>query len=280
MDSESIDLKYYRLKSILKEMNRVLVAFSGGVDSTLLLKVAKEVLAEDRILAVTAHSETTARHEMIAAIEMTARLGVGHLLFPSDEMDLPEFVSNPADRCYICKKSRFGRLVQLAKERGFTWVADGTNFDDHADYRPGMRAIRELGVRSPLSEARLHKEEIRILSKQIGLPTWNKASYACLASRIPYGTPINTDRLRQVDACEQFIRELGLAWQVRVRHYGDMARIEVEAESIARLAEPSNRKNLLDYFNKIGFKYIGLDLEGYQMGSMNRVLDQERVEVG
>ncbi|MDY0042902.1 MAG: ATP-dependent sacrificial sulfur transferase LarE [Desulforhabdus sp.] len=280
MTDESLASKYARLCGILREMKSVLLAFSGGVDSSLLLKVASDILGTDRLLTVTALSATTPRQELIDASDLAARLDVPHVQFASGEMDLPEFVNNSADRCYVCKSSRFADMVKLAEERGFDFVADGTNSDDHADYRPGMRAVRELGIRSPLSEANLTKQDIRLLSRDLGLLTWNKPSYACLASRIPYGMPITVEKLRHVDECEEFIRSLSTTVQVRVRHHGDTARIEIDPAELHQLIESSVRRSVIDYFKKSGFRYVAVDLEGYQMGSMNRVLDQEGEELG
>lgn len=271
-----VESKYTHLKNLLLEMKSVLVAFSGGVDSALLLSVALDVLGPERVLAVTASSATTARQEIADATSLAEKLKVPHVLFASREMELPEFVSNSADRCYACKKSRFTDMVQMAHERGIEFVADGTNSEDHADYRPGMRAVRELEIRSPLSEANLNKKEIRLLSQHLGLPTWDKPAYACLASRIPYGTPVTPESLKQVDDCEEFIRASGLAAQVRVRHHGDVARIEVPADDMTRLIEPAAARRIIDHFKQSGFKYVAVDLEGYQMGSMNRALDQGR----
>ena len=268
---QELESKYRELKSILMGMDRVLVAFSGGVDSTLLLKVAQEVLGND-LLAVTALSETMPQHERKAAIQLTEALGIEHLLVQSHELDIPEFVKNSHDKCYICKKSRFTDLVKLARERNFSYVVDGENMDDHTDYRPGTLAARELNVRSPLSEAGLSKNEIRRLSQKLNLPTWNKPSYACLASRIPYHTKITAEKLRQVDAGEEFIRKLGFSGQVRLRHYGDTARIELESEEIQELMEISTRNRIITFFKELGFKYVTLDLEGYSMGSLNRVI--------
>jgi uncharacterized protein len=267
-----LEAKYLRLQGILKEIGRVLIAFSGGVDSTLLLKVAKDVLGDD-VLAVTALSETTPRHEREDAVRFAKELGSEHLVVETDELDNPEFVKNPLDKCYVCKKSRFGGLVALAKEKGFPYVADGENLDDHGDFRPGMKATRELGVRSPLSEAGFSKQEIRQLSKGLNLPTWDKPPYACLASRIPYHSPISAEKLRQVDAGEEFIRDLGVV-QVRVRHYGETARIEVEAEDLPKVVSETFRNRIVDYFKELGFQTIALDLEGYRMGSLNPVINK------
>lgn len=269
---DELETKYERLQEILEEMGRVVIGFSGGVDSTLLLKVAKDVLG-DNVLAVTAFSETTPTHEREDAVSLAKQLGAEHLIVETHELDDEEFVKNPLNKCYVCKKSRFSGLMALAKEKGFNYVTDGANVDDWGDYRPGMLATEELGVRSPLSEAGLTKEEIRRLSKRLNLPTWNKPPYACLATRIPYHSPINAEKLRQVDAGEEFIRGLGIP-QVRVRHYEDTARIEVEPEDIAKLADETVRPRIVDYLKDLGFQSVTLDLAGYRMGSLNPVMDE------
>lgn len=263
--------KYEHLQALLKDMQGVMVAFSGGVDSTLLLKVAADVL-DDKVIAVTALSETTPAHERQDAAAYARAMGVRHLEIVSRELTLASFTANPPDKCYICKKSRFGEIVRMAAEKKIPWVADGENSDDADDYRPGRRAARELGVRSPLREAGLTKQEIRALSRDLGLPSWDKPAYACLASRIPYGQAITAAKLRQVDAGEDFIRSLGLAWQVRLRHEGDTARIEVEAEAIDRFLDRDVRRRVRSELRALGFKFVALDLEGYACGSLNRAL--------
>ena len=262
--------KYNHLQELLKDMGRVLIAFSGGVDSTLLLKVAKDTLGTE-VLAVTALSETTPRHERLDAERLARQLVVEHLLIHTDELQLPEFIKNPENKCYICKKDRFGGLVELAGKKRYHFVLDGGNLDDHSDYRPGIQATRELGVRSPLSEAGFSKQDIRTLSRQLGLDTWNKPSYACLASRIPYHSPITVEKLRQVDEGEEFLRKLGFAGQVRVRHHNQIARLEIDARDLPQFIQPDVRNKVVEYFRGLGFTYVALDLEGYSMGSLNRV---------
>jgi len=269
---KTVEIKFRVLKKILQEMGKVLVAFSGGVDSSLLLKTAKDVLGDD-VIAVTALSETTPWHERRDAPILAAKMGVKHLSVETHELDIPEFVQNSAKKCYICKKYRFGLLIEMARAEGFPWVADGGNQDDHQDYRPGLKAVAELGVRSPLSEAGLTKNEIRLLSRKSGLPTWNKPAYACLASRIPYGSSITAAKLKQVDDGESFIRMLGVTGQVRVRHYGDTARIEADPQEIEMLALNPLRDRVVAQFKKIGFHFITLDLGGYTMGSLNKALN-------
>ena len=264
----TIHEKHKRLLEVLKSGGRALVAFSGGVDSTLLLKVADEALG-DGVLAVTAVSPTFARHEQEEAVNLARKLGVRHIMVASDEMDLPEFVINPEDKCYHCKKRRFSKLLELCREKGYDIVLDGTNADDHHDFRPGLQAAQDLGVRSPLSEVGLTKSEIRLLSKQMKLPTWDKPSLACLATRIPCHTPITVEKLKQIDDAETFIRDMGIARQIRVRHYGATTRIELDEAGLSNIVDSSVRGKVVDYLKTLGFQFITLDLAGYRMGSLN-----------
>ncbi|MDR3556002.1 MAG: ATP-dependent sacrificial sulfur transferase LarE [Syntrophobacteraceae bacterium] len=261
--------KLAKLEGILAGMKTVIVAFSGGVDSALLLKVARTVLGEG-VLAVTARSQTTARHEMRDAVRLAAEFGVNHLVIESDELKDPRFLKNDADRCYICKKGRFSMLLKIAAENSMAFVVEGSNTDDLADFRPGMKAIEELGVKSPLLEAGLCKAEIRLLSGKLGLSTRDKPPYACLATRIPCGSPITAQRLARIDACEDLLREMSLSRQVRVRDYCDTARIEVAAEDIAKLLDNAARRRVTAFFKDLGFRFVTLDLEGYSMGSTNK----------
>jgi uncharacterized protein len=271
---EATRMKYQRLQKILQDMGKVLVAYSGGVDSTLLLKVAADALG-DKVLAVTALSATTPAHERQDAAEYARSMGVCHQEIQSYELNDPAFIKNPPNKCYICKKMRFGALVKMAAEEKLPWVVDGQNMDDDSDYRPGALAAKELGVRSPLREAGLSKQEIRLLSRGLGLASWDKPAYACLASRIPYGQTITAEKLWQVDAGETFLRELGLARQVRLRHEGDTARIEVESAAIGRFLAEEVRHPIAAHLRGLGFKYVALDLEGYSTGSLNRAIDTE-----
>ncbi len=273
MSTASATTKHKRLQLILKEMGGVVIAFSGGVDSTFLLKTAKDVLG-DNVLAVTARSATIPDHELQDAVEIAGTLGAEHLIVESSEMDRPDYVANPPDRCYLCKMSLFPEILRIAADRGSPFVLDGQNVDDTGDFRPGIRAAKELGVRSPLREAELSKREIRGLSRKLGLSTWNKPAYACLASRIPHGSPITEEKLSQVDLGEEFIRGLIPANQVRVRHYGHTAKIEVDSRVMAKLIKRSVRERLLGFFTQeLGFKFVTLDLAGYETGSLNKLID-------
>ena len=263
--------KYAHLQTLLRELDRVVVAFSGGVDSTLLLRVALDTLGRDAVLAVIGESDSYPAREMAEACRLAEEMGARYVIINSEEMTDARFVENPSDRCYYCKSDLFGRLVALAQRDGYAAVLDGNNADDRGDWRPGQRAGRELGVRSLLMEAELTKAEIRELSRRLELPTWDKPSFACLASRLPYGTRITREALATVEAAEDFLRDLGFA-QVRVRHHGDVARIEVPAAEISLLLEASLRARVATRLRELGYHYVTLDLEGYRTGSMNEVL--------
>ena len=250
-------------------MESALIAYSGGVDSTFLLKVAHDVLG-DKAVAAIALSPTYPSTEMEKAKEMAEVLGVRHVTIITDELSNPIFASNPPERCYWCKKELFSELAVVAKKCNLNHILDGSNRDDTNDFRPGMKAAREFGVRSPLQEAGLGKEEIRLLSRQMGLKTWNKPSLACLASRFPYGTKIIEERLRVVDAAEEFLRSLGIT-QVRVRHHGSIARIEVAREEMDKVMQEKIRHKVINKLRVLGYRYVTIDLEGYRTGSMNPV---------
>lgn len=265
--------KYEKLQGILKELGSVVIGFSGGVDSTFLTFAAHQVLG-DKVLAVTAVSETLPESEKQDAIFMAKKIGVPHLLVHSTEFSDPDFVANPPDRCYICKKIRFTALVDLAKEKGYHWVIDGGNIDDLGDYRPGMKALQELSdfVRSPMIEAGLAKQDIRTLSKAFDLPTWDKQSAACLASRIPYGMELTPKRLLQIDKAEDAISPY-IKGSLRVRYHGDVARIEVSLDQIPAILK--HRQAIVKAVKDAGFQYVTLDLGGYEMGSLNETIDTE-----
>ncbi|OGD16171.1 MAG: TIGR00268 family protein [Candidatus Aminicenantes bacterium RBG_16_66_30] len=264
--------KVDKLRAIIRNKPKAIVAFSGGVDSTLLLRIARDILGPRNVIAVTGVSQTYTADEKRTAQRFARELGVEHVLIETDELASSDFSANPADRCYFCKRELLGKILDLARSRGVDAVCDATNIDDLSDYRPGRKALEESGVTSPLLEAGFTKKDVRILSRRLGLPSWDKPANPCLASRVPYGTPITEETLDRIRDGEAFIRKLGFPI-VRLRHHGDLARIEVPAGDLARIVKPATAKKIAARLRSLGYLWTALDVEGYRMGSLNRAVE-------
>jgi len=258
------------LKNNLKKFKNIVISFSGGVDSTFLLKIAHDILKEN-VLAITAKSSTFPKRELNEAISFTSKNKIQHIVFEFDELNIEGFSNNPPNRCYLCKRELFSKIITIANQENICHIADGSNFDDINDYRPGLIALNELSILSPLKENKLTKEEIRILSKELNLPTWDKPAFSCLSTRFPYGQKITLDKLQMIEKAEEFLFSLGFT-QIRVRHHGDIARIEVSPNERNIFFDLDLMDKTHHFFKSLGFNYICLDLKGYRTGSMNDII--------
>ena len=274
--TEELNRKYQALKDYFKDLGSAAIAFSSGVDSTLMLKVAHDVLG-NRAIAVTARSHSFPAREKNEASDFCKKEGIEHVFIDSEELNIPGFTQNPKNRCYLCKRELFERIIEVAGQHNIPHVCEGSNLDDNGDYRPGLQAIAELGVKSPLRECNLWKSEIRAISRELGLDTWKKQSFACLASRFVYGETISVEKLDMVDKAEQLLIDLGFVQErVRIHSFGNgetsgtIARIEVNPDEFQKLLE--NHETIVSEFKKIGFNYVSMDLQGYRTGSMNETL--------
>ncbi|WP_099191827.1 ATP-dependent sacrificial sulfur transferase LarE [Tepidibacter mesophilus] len=269
----NLEEKYIKLKEIIKNLESVAIAFSGGVDSTFLSKVCKDVLG-DKAIVVTAKSSTYPEREFKESQKLAHDIGIKQIVIVSEETEIDGFTKNPPNRCYYCKHELFSKVGEVAQKHGVKYVLDGSNFDDLGDYRPGMKAAKELQVISPLKEAGLTKDDIRNLSKKLNLATWDKPAFACLSSRFPYGQEITLEKLSMVDKAENYLRDIGFK-QFRVRHHGDIARIEISSDERTKIFDVKIMNEISNKLKDIGFNYVTLDLLGYRTGSMNEVLKEE-----
>lgn len=267
VEPESLDAKEQRLRSILREIGSCVVAFSGGVDSALVLHVASQELG-DRAVGITARSESLAEREYAGARDFAEAIAARHETIETRELHDPSYAANPVDRCYFCKRELYGRLAEIAREKGLAAIVDGYNRDDEGDWRPGRKAASEFAVRSPLYEADLRKADVRALAQRLGLSVWDKPALACLSSRFPYGTPITLELLRQVDRAEQVLQDAGFR-ACRVRHHGEVARIEVPPDDVAAVADPARRAQIVAGIRAAGYRFVALDLGGYVSGGFN-----------
>ena len=272
--------KQKALESNLKDLGRVVVAFSGGVDSTLVLAMVHRTLGHENVLAVTAQSESLAKRELLGAQQVAAKIGVEHLILKTDEMASPQYRENPVNRCYYCKSELYFKLAAIAEKRNFVHIVNGINQDDLGDHRPGIVAAREFGVLSPLSQAGFNKTDVRELSRHLGLTTSEKPAMPCLSSRVPYGEPISPEKLLMIEQAEDLLFSLGFT-QLRVRHHGETARIELLKEEMPKIVNNSVTEAVRERFKQIGFKYVTLDLEGFRSGKLNdglKEINKERTE--
>lgn len=269
-----LEAKFELLQQVMRNYGRVLVAFSGGVDSSFVLRVAHDVLGP-QVTALTVHSPAVPEHDYQAALQLASSLGVEHIVVEADETTIPDYAANPVNRCYFCKRHLFEVCAVEAERRGIRVVADGANVDDLSDYRPGLNAAAERDVRHPLVEAGLHKAEVRELSRRLGLETWDKPASPCLSSRFPYGTPITRDALTRVAKAEKLLHELGFR-ECRVRYHEQLARIEVPTTDLPRLLNPELRPRLVAELRRLGFSYVTLDLQGFRSGSLNEALKLDK----
>lgn len=268
MSDNALQAKHLRLADLLRDMRSVAVAYSGGVDSALVLKAAIETLGRDNAVAVTGRSDSLAADELASAGDLTRQLGATHVIIDTNEFENPNYLSNPNNRCYFCKTTLYAAMAAFMRERGLAVMVNGVNADDLSDYRPGLQAADEHAVRSPLAEAGMTKAEVRELARQLGLPIHDKPASPCLSSRVPYGEPITPEKLRMIEAAEAFLRSLGVL-QCRVRHHGTIARIEVPPAAIPQLAAPETASRIDAHLRAIGYQYVALDLRGFRSGSLN-----------